>query len=345
MTEFFNKTSRSWRISQCCQFSDPKLVKLYNVGTTTKTTALGPNGKQKVQEKALANLDKLYKTLSEYFAKQPVNLRSFRISTTLLPVYTVEEAKPWYQEIDEKIQLKLKRIGDVAKANEIRLSMHPGQYTVLASNNTEVVKNSIQDIEYHSMLGKYMGIPANDFVVNIHLQGVYKGTRDEGIARFVAHYPYLSDYAQQCLAVENEDKPNGYDICHVLELISKIPTRATFDIHHYDCWGKKQRPYPSVNLPEFKDAVSTWKNVRPLFHVSNTRQENGIDVSKALEHSEMLHDLDRLAIMTPMLQYADFDVEAKNKEIAVNHAYRFFKEEEMYSGEPLKALDQGDNDV
>jgi UV DNA damage endonuclease len=345
MTEYFNKTSRSWRISQCCQFFEPQLVKLYNVGTTTKTTALGPVGKQKVQEKALANLDKLYKTLSEYFTKQPVNLRSFRISTTLLPVYTVEEAKPWYQEIDEKIQLKLKRIGDIAKANEIRLSMHPGQYTVLGSNNPAVVTASIQDIEYHAMLGRYMDIPANDFVVNIHLQGVYKGTRDEGIARFATHYQYLSEYAQQCLAVENEDKPNGYDICHVLELISKIPTRATFDIHHYDCWGKKQRPYPSVNLPEFKDAVSTWKNVRPLFHVSNTRQENGIDVSKALEHSEILHDLDRLAIMTPMLQYADFDIEAKNKEIAVNHAYRFFKEEEMYSGESLKALDQGDNNV
>ena len=38
-------------------------------------------------------------------------------------------------------------------------------------------------------------------------------------------------------------------------------------------------------------------------------------------------------------------LEAKNKEIAVNHAYRFFKEEEMYSGEPLIALDQGDNNV
>ena len=149
MVEYFNKTSRTWRISQCCQFFDPKLVKLYKVGTTTKTTALGASGKQKVQEKALANLDKLYKTLSEYFANQPVNLRSFRISTTLLPVYTVEEAKPWYQEIDDKIQLKLKRIGDVAKANEIRLYMHPGQYNVLASNNADVVKISIEDIEYH----------------------------------------------------------------------------------------------------------------------------------------------------------------------------------------------------
>ena len=338
MTEYFNKTMRSWRISQCCQFFDPKMVKLYNVGTTTKTTALGPNGKQKVQEKALANLDKLYKTLSEYFAKQPVNLRSFRISTTLLPVFTVDEAKPWYKEIDDKIRIKLERIGKVAKDNEIRLSMHPGQYTVLASNSSDVVKNSIEDVEYHSMIGKYMGLDPRDFVVNIHLQGVYKGTREEGINRFATNFQYLSDYAQQCLAVENEDKPNGYDIEHVLDLCSRIPTRATFDIHHYDCWGRKQRPYPTISLPKFHEAVKTWGSVRPLFHVSHTRQENGVDVSKALEHSEILHDLDRLADMVPMLQHADFDIEAKNKEHAVNHCYNFIKEEETYAGEPIQAV-------
>jgi UV DNA damage endonuclease len=255
-------------------------------------------------------------------------------------VFTVDEAKPWYQEIDDKIRIKLERIGKVAKDNEIRLSMHPGQYTVLASNNAEVVKNSIEDIEYHSMLGKYMGIEPREFVVNIHLQGVYKGTREEGISRFATNFQYLSDYAQQCLAVENEDKPNGYDIEHVLDLCSRIPTRSTFDIHHYDCWARKQRQYPTVNLPEFHEAVKTWGNIRPLFHVSHTRQENGVDVSKALEHSEILHDLDRLADMVPMLQYADFDIEAKNKEHAVNHCYNFIKEEETYAGEPILAVQQ-----
>ena len=40
-----------------------------------------------------------------------------------------------------------------------------------------------------------------------------------------------------------------------------------------------------------------------------------------------------MAITTPMLEYADFDIEAKNKEQAVMHAYKFFKEEEKYAGE------------
>lgn len=335
MSEYFNSTSKSWRISQCCQFFDKALVKKYNVGTTTRTTALANGGKAKVQEKALANLDKLETTLKDYFARQPINLRSFRISTTLLPVYTVPEAKPWYAEIDHILQTKLHKIGDIARQYEIRLSMHPGQYTVLGSNSAEVVQNSIEDVEYHCTIGRYMGIPAKDFVVNIHLQGVYKGTREAGITRFADNFKYLSDYAQQSLAVENEDKGNGYDIEHVLDLCSRIPTRATLDIHHYDCWGKKQRAYPSHTADFFKDSVKTWKTSRPLFHVSHTRQENGKDVARALEHSETLYDEERLASLVPMLEYADFDIEAKNKEIAVNHAYQFILAEQQFAGEEL----------
>ena len=49
--EYFNKTNKNWRLSQCCQFFDKKLAKRYNFGTTTKTYALKEGGKQKVQSK------------------------------------------------------------------------------------------------------------------------------------------------------------------------------------------------------------------------------------------------------------------------------------------------------
>ena len=335
MSEYFNKTSSDWRISQCCQFFDPKLVKQYNVGTATKTTAFKPGGKEKILDKALSNLDKLQKTM-EYFSTQPKNLRSFRISSTLFPCYTIPEVNIWYSEIEHKLRTKLNSIGEFVKKHEIRLSTHPGQYTVLASNNTEVVQNSISDIEYHALFGKWMNISPREFVVNIHLSGVYGGTREAGISRFANNFQYLSDYAQQCLAVENEDKPNSYDIEHILMLTAKIPTRATLDIHHYDCWGRKNRPYPSVSSDFFVESVKTWKDIRPLFHVSHTRQENRIDVAKALEHSKTLHDRERLSAMVPMLQYADFDIEAKNKEVAVQDAYHYILEEQIYAGELIE---------
>jgi hypothetical protein len=36
-----------------------------------------------------------------------------------------------------------------------------------------------------------------------------------------------------------------------------------------------------------------------------------------------------------MIEYTDFDIEAKNKEQAVQHLYNFIKEEETYAGELL----------
>jgi len=37
----------------------------------------------------------------------------------------------------------------------------------------------------------------------------------------------------------------------------------------------------------------------------------------------------------PMLEYADFEIEAKHKETAVNHFYDFIKLEEQMAGEKL----------
>jgi hypothetical protein len=55
-------------------------------------------------------------------------------------------------------------------------------------------------------------------------------------------------------------------------------------------------------------------------------------------HAELLWDEELLALTVPMLQYADFDIEAKNKEQAVQQFYAYIKEEEQYAGETLQVL-------
>lgn len=333
---YFNITDPTWRISQCCQFHNKELAKKYNFGTTTKTYALKPGGKEKVQNKAIENCHKLLNVLTDYFAKQPRNLRSFRISSELLPCYTLDFTKDWYKEIEEHITSILAACGDTAMANDIRLSTHPAQFTVLGSNRSEVVENAIKDLEYHALFANLMNLPPESFSMNIHLQGLYGGTREAGIQRFATNFQYLSDYAQKCLSVENEDKhKSGYDISHVLDLCSRIPTRATFDIHHYECFHQKQYEYITATDNLFQSAVATWGTNRPLFHVSQTiLDENGND-GRMNAHSDILHDRERLNYLIPMLEYADFDIEAKHKEVAVNDAYQYILEEEHYSGEKL----------
>jgi len=352
---YFNQTTTDWRISQCCQFHDKALAKKFNFGTTTKTYALKDGGKERVQGKALYNVSRLYHILNDYFSKQPRNLRSFRISSDLFPCYTLDFTEDWYKEIWDRISETLKACGDIAKEHEIRLSVHPGQYTVLASDKTTVVDNSIKDLEYHALYGILMGIPAEDFSMNIHLQGLYGGKHIDGIKRFATHFPYLSDYAQACLTVENEDKPNGYDIEHTLELAKRIPTRTCLDIHHYACHRMRSNEkiknsqgkvvnrkirdevrHISVNDDYFKEAVKTWGKVRPLFHKSQSfPMENEDYWMKPNAHSDMYHDEELMSNAIPMLEYADFEIEAKHKEIAVNHFYNFIKEEEAMCGEQL----------
>jgi UV DNA damage endonuclease len=334
--EYFNKTQTDWRISQCCQFDNKLLAKRYNLGTTTKTYALKDGGKERVQQKALANVAKLRDVLTTYFPTQPRNLRSFRISSELFPCYTLDFTKDWYAEIWPEISKIMAQAGEAAKQHEIRVSTHPAQFTVLASNRPDVVANSVKDLEYHALYGELMGLEAKDFSMNIHLQGLYGGLREDGIKRFATHFHYLSDYAQQSLSVENEDKhKSGYDITHVLELCAKIPTRATFDIHHFECFHQKECEYVSANNWFFKDAVKTWGTSRPLFHVSQTIIDEDGNDGRMNAHSYKFHDRDRLAMLVPLLEFADFDIEAKGKEVAVNDAYNFILEEENYAGEKL----------
>lgn len=349
---YFNKYNFNWRLTQCCQFYDTRFTK-YNFGTVTKTYALKEGGKQKVQTKAIENCSKLIKIMN-YIAINPINLRSFRISQDLFPCYTLDFTKPWYEEIMPELTSLMLEVGRIAKQYEIRLSVHPDQFTVLGSNNLDVVKKSIEDIEYHALYGQLLDIDPQDFVVNIHLQGLYGGKHIDGIKRFANNYQYLSDYAQKCLAVEHEDKPNGYDIEHTLELSTHIPIRCTLDIHHYMCHrmtetekvknslgkivNRKIRDVEpiTVNNIYFKEAVKTWKNVRPLFHKSQSFPLSNEEYwMKANAHSDMYYDEELMSIAIPMLEYADFDVEAKNKEVAVKHFYDYIKEEENYSGERL----------
>ena len=138
-----------------------------------------------------------------------------------VPVQTVPEATEFQDGFIGLLIEKLKIAGKVAIENEIRLSMHPGQYTVLGSRDKEVVKKSIDDIEYHCLIGKGMGIPEEDFSVNIQLQGLYGGKHIDGIKQFASNFQYLSDYAQKDISSENEDNHKGKNNEHTIDISQK----------------------------------------------------------------------------------------------------------------------------
>ena len=102
-------------------------------------------------------------------------LRMVRLSSDILPAYTHVDWSYFYKRADvlALLEREFQKIGDVAKSKQVRLSMHPGQFCVLASDNPGIVNNSIEEFEYHADMARYMGYGKTfqDFKINVHIAG------------------------------------------------------------------------------------------------------------------------------------------------------------------------------
>ena len=92
-----------------------------------------------------------YANLIEYVGSLTDELRMVRLGSDVLPVYTEPTWGYYWRKPDvrEYCEKHFAPIGERARALDVRLSMHPGQFTVLASDNEEIVERSIEEFEYH----------------------------------------------------------------------------------------------------------------------------------------------------------------------------------------------------
>lgn len=71
--------------------------------------------------------------------------------------------------MDKEILTLLSEIKSLASTNKMRLSMHPDQFTVINSKQVKVIKSSVENLEYHTLLLSALG--GRDII--IHVGGVY----------------------------------------------------------------------------------------------------------------------------------------------------------------------------
>ena len=203
--------------------------------------------------------------LVDYVATLPLSQRMLRLGSDLLPAYTEPNFGHLTKTnfITDMIANKLSTIGDKARKNGVRLSMHPGQFTVLASDRPDVVENSIQEFEYHVDIARYMGYGRQfqDFKINVHISG-RKGP--EGIK---AVLPRLSQEARNTITIENEENAWGLDSC--LELADDVA--IVLDIHHH--WCHSGGEYIEVNDDRVNRVLDSWRGVRPAMHYSVSRED------------------------------------------------------------------------
>ena len=242
-------------------------AKKYNTGSTT-VSWLNRQTKDVAVEKLWdlmkGNIEAT-RLLVERVGELDENRRMVRLSSDILPVYTQQDWSWFWRDSDVRnyAQGAFSRVGDLARKRGVRLSMHPGQFTVLASINPGIVERSIEEFEYHADMVRWMGFGKQfqDFKINVHISG------KQGPQGIIDALPRLSPEARNCITIENEE--NAWGIESSIELAKHCA--LVLDVHHH--WIRTGE-YIQPTDDRVLRIIESWRGVRPTMHYSYSRNEN-----------------------------------------------------------------------
>lgn len=340
------------RIGFCCKWIDtpeqvngikPKdAAKKYNTGSTTVTwlnRQARSVAEDKLWELTKQNIEST-RLLVEKVGTLDEHLRMLRISSDILPCYTHRDWVAFYRQPDviAYCERHFGEVGRIARDRNVRLSFHPGQFTVLASDNPEIVERSIEEFEYHVDMARWMGYGAtwhdHGFKINVHLSG--RGGRDV----FFDTLDKLTPEARNLITIENDEVKNGVDV--VLSVADRVP--IVLDIHHH--WVHSGE-YIDPADPRVHRIIESWRGVRPTLHYSVSREdllvghdagsrhdlrvlvESGYPKSKLRAHSDFYWNLAVNSWAGSFIDQFDIQCESKAKNLASFEFARFLQESKL----------------
>ena len=234
------------------------------------------------------NLESIKKLITKVGALAPER-RMCRLSSPILPVATEATWKYYWSKPDviAYCEKHFAEAGDLARKLDVKVSFHPGQFTVLASVTPDIVERSIEEFEYHASMARMMGFGKSfqdGCKINIHISG------RQGPQGIIDALPRLTPEARNLITIENDEMGWGLDAS--LELEKHVA--LVLDIHHH--WIRDEE-YIDAHDDRVKRIIDSWRGQRPTLHYSYSRDE-------ALEpaglgdnmHSQMHNIKDLLAL-------------------------------------------------
>lgn len=241
-------------------------------------------------------------TILEWNAKN--NIKLFRISSDLFPFMSHEK----YGYSLESYHETLKIIGDYAIKNNIRLSLHVGQWTLLSSINEKTTLNSLRDLEMHCEILDAMGCDKNSIIV-IH------GGRKNGLKEFRQNFKRLSENTQKRIALENCEL--CYKVEDLLDICEELSIPLILDYHHYNINNEVSL---DILMPRI---LNTWykRNIKPKFHLSESREDVNLNsITSRRKHSDIIFNIPKL-----LPDNIDLMLEAKLKEQSIFYLRKKYK--------------------
>lgn len=278
--------------------------------TCGKTFRLVNYSEERMIETALKNIDALM-TILQWNVDQDIRL--FRICSGLIPFGShCVNSGIWKNELKEKFR----KTGNFISKNSIRVSMHPGQYTVINSPNKDYYNRSIKDLEYHCAVLDLMELD-NSHKVIIHGGGVYQD-KQASTSLLIKRLEKMNCALRERIVLENDER--NYSAEDIYRIGEKTGLPIVLDIFHHQC-------LPSMENLNIEDIImkfgKTWSGtVRQKIHYSN--QASGKHKGA---HSQQI-DLEEFSRFYKKIRKLDLDImlETKDKQESVLRIKKFFPE-------------------
>jgi len=231
------------------------------------------------------------------------NITLFRITSKLVPfASSVVNSGIWKTALQDE----LRNTGRFIREYGMRVSMHPGQYTVLNTPVEAYLINTLRELEYHSDVLDLMELD-NSHKIIIHGGGAY-GEKEKSLMCLSDRIKGLKESIQKRVALENDEKV--FTAEDVLKTCYQTGVPGVFDVFHHDV-------LPSLSYSSLREVIllfkETWSGERQKIHYSD-QQTGKIRGS----HSQTI-DIESFARFYKLIKGLELDVmlEVKDKQASV----------------------------
>ena len=262
-----------------------------------------------LKETVESNLSCLYRILKYNVQYQ---LFFFRIGSELVPF----ASHPICQfDWPEYFQAQFKEIGLFIRQNNLRISMHPDQFTLINAMDESIFQRSLKELNYHVRLFECLNLDSTA-KIQIHVGGVY-GNKPASIQRFIRRYHQMDERLKRCLVIENDD--NNYSVKECLAIHKKTGIPVVLDVFHHQLYNHGE------SLTAVFDSVrETWAGNHGPMIIDYSSQQPG---SRKGAHAAIIDEEDFRRFIRTTGHY-DFDLmlEIKDKESSAVRAVKIAKE-------------------
>lgn len=270
------------KLGLCCMMSDSKFKKGYSGITQCRNR----QNNDKLVDATLNNILETRKCLEFVISN---NIGMYRFSSDIIPFDS-----EWDWDKNPVIVSELIKLGNIIKKHNIRATIHPSQFCVINSTNSDVIKNSFDILKHHYVLAQYLNIEG----IIIHTGSA----KDNYVERFITNARKLPRQILDMLYLEN---CHSVSIDTVIDICSELHIKPIFDLHH-------NRVYGNVNIDNVIPIIATlWNGLTPIGHISSGKTS---DNDKS--HHDYIIDRD-IQLWKKYFNVFDFEVEAKLKDKAI----------------------------